>query len=674
MQGRRRAVPGHVEVFYSPFPLLLLILLLVLVTPPALASVYIHNASATDESVQDLINSTISGDSIFLSGGRYPGSLIIDRPIILGALDSQNPPIIVADDPAAGIILAGDGITINGIEITGNATTGLLVGSNNNRISALTIAGFKNGIELRSAANNIFSNNVIVNNGVGVRTERQSRSNIFYLNRFDNTEDDASQSSENLWFSVRQDYQYDGRDISGPLGNSWKSYTGTDSNGDGVGDTPYTLQISQKGMGSTPAGLASAADRAPLVGKPESYVLIRSANATATLQDTPHGGGMLPSLSEGDQFQNTFGTGPYGGQQPATGVPKIDPGASGVPPPGGFPGSLIQYWWIIPILIIIAAAAGIWFGNSRRKIPESGTADPLRTQSPRNATLVTLPGQTAPHGGFSQDSPYFTVNLPPLLEKKYPGAEYLGEGGVGRVFRAWDSAENRQVAIKIPVRFDEVTGAQFTKELHIWQGLHHKNIVEVYAANVFPMPYIEMEFIESSLAAKKFPLELETALRIVTGIAEGLQYAHTRGIVHRDIKPENILITPDGIPKITDWGLAKALADTRHTGIISFSLHYAAPEQLAPNQYGDAGPWTDIYQLGVLFYEMVTGELPFKGKGMGEVTQAILHTSPLPPAVSGKDAEVISGIILKCIEKSPQDRFRGVSEILDQLRHLNQLN
>ena len=146
----------------------------------------------------------------------------------------------------------------------------------------------------------------------------------------------------------------------------------------------------------------------------------------------------------------------------------------------------------------------------------------------------------------------------------------MGEGGVGRVFRAWDPEEGREIAIKIPIRFDEVTGTQFTRELHIWQGLHHPNIVEIYAANVFPMPYIEMEYIGSSLATMKFPLGINQAAAIVSGVAEGLRYAHERGIVHRDIKPENILITPEGIPKITDWGLAKALADTKHTGSYQF--------------------------------------------------------------------------------------------------------
>ncbi|MCK9579854.1 MAG: protein kinase [Methanoregula sp.] len=662
------------DIFHSPGLLVTLgFLILLLAIAPVSAKVIIFNESGTSGAVQDLINSTTSGDSIFLAGGFYPGSLVIDRPISFGALDTSDPPLIIADVSRAGIILDVDGITINGVVISGNNENGLLVRSNNNRISALTVSGFIHGIELQSASNNIFSTNTIVNNSIGVVADRSSRSNIFYLNRFDNTEDISSLAAGNIWFSGSQDYQYGGNDFSGALGNSWKEYSGTDSNGDGIGDTAYTLKVRQSILVSSTAG-TEMADRAPLVSSPDSYTLIRSTNTT-TVSAPGMREGTVPESSEGGQNQNPnpLASGPYSGQQQSvTGIPQTGPGTPTTPPPGDFTAIILQYWWGIPILIVIAAAGGIWFERSfkRRTLPD--TDDPLRTQSPRNATIVSHHGQTLPGGSPGQDNPYFTVHLPPLLEKRYNGAEYMGEGGVGRVFRAWDPEENRAVAIKIPVRFDEVTGAQFTKELHIWQGLHHKNIVEVYAANVFPMPYIEMEFIESSLASYKFPLDYIKAVQIVTGVAKGLQYAHDLGIVHRDIKPENILIAADGTPKITDWGLAKALADTKHTGLISFSLNYAAPEQLAPNIYGDAGKWTDIYQLGVLLYEMVTGLVPFSGTGMGEVTHAILHTTPQPPEISGTNPDLLRGIILKCIQKTPADRYGDVAELLADLKRLDE--
>jgi len=178
-----------------------------------------------------------------------------------------------------------------------------------------------------------------------------------------------------------------------------------------------------------------------------------------------------------------------------------------------------------------------------------------------------------------------------------------------------------------------------------------------------------MEFVESSLGSMKFPLDQERATAIVRDVARGLLYAHEQGIAHRDIKPANILITPEGLAKITDWGLAKA-EGTKQSGIIGFSLEYAAPEQLAPNLYGEPGLWTDIYQVGVLFYEMTTGQVPFKGGGMGEVTHAILHDNPPPLSLTGPNAAAIEAIIFRCMNKQPADRYHSVAEIITDLEKI----
>jgi serine/threonine protein kinase len=129
------------------------------------------------------------------------------------------------------------------------------------------------------------------------------------------------------------------------------------------------------------------------------------------------------------------------------------------------------------------------------------------------------------------------------------------------------------------------------------------------------------------------------------------------------------MIAPDGTPKISDWGLSKA-EGTKQSGLIGFSLEYAAPEQLAPNLYGEPGPWTDIYQLGVLFYEMLAGNVPFQGGGMGEVTHAILHDEPLPLAIDGQDSALINDIIVKCMAKKPQDRYGSVLQLLGDLKRV----
>ena len=405
-------------------------------------------------------------------------------------------------------------------------------------------------------------------------------------------------------------------------------------------------------------------DRAPLTSPPGSYSLVRITNP---LNTTPSDGFLNPpGFSAIQGQQNPPVLNPYNPQPINNGqFPNGSINPSGPLNPSLI--FLVQFWWIVPIAIIVSAIAGIWFERRwmrRDAVPRS--KQPLG-ELLRNVTRVRKPGPGAmadPAGHL-----HYAAHLPPALEKKYPGAEYLAEGGVSRVFRARDEKLGRDVAVKIPIRFDEVSGTQFTKELHVWEGLHHKNIVEIYAANIFPIPYIEMEYVESTLASLQFPLETGRATAIITGVAHGLSYAHEQGIVHRDIKPQNILITSGEIPKISDWGLSKA-EGTKNSGIIGFSLEYAAPEQLAPNIYGEPGPWTDIYQLGVLFYEMVTGQVPFKGGGMGEVTHAILHDDPPPVTFGEAKAAAINHVIMRCMQKRSQDRYSSVADFLKDVEKI----
>jgi hypothetical protein len=546
------------------------------------------------------------------------------------------------------------------VTIAGNASYGLLVHSDNNQINSTTVVGHDHGLELKSASNNIFSDNTIAGNSVGAGVDRMSQSNTFFLNSFNNTVDAISQSADTAWFSARQNYQYQGKDFSGPVGNFWAGSGATDNNGDGIGDDPFSLASA----GQNSPGAVGITDPAPLVSPPLFYTLTNSAltvNASTLGGLEPPSG--FPSSLRPDNVQASV---TYGSSQ----LPFIGSLPSGQNPQGQPPnpvtGFLIQFWWLIPVALLISAAGGIWFERSRRRGRDHLPADQTPYES-RNATVVKKPADTLPGGEPGQD---YTVSLPAALEKKYPNAEYIAEGGVSRVFRVRDEANNRYVAVKVPIRFDEVTGTQFTKELTIWEGLHHKNIVELYGANIFPRPYIEMEYVASSLAEMHFPIDEKKAASIITGIAEGLRYAHEQGIVHRDIKPGNILLTPEGMPKITDWGLSKAQG-TKQSGLIGFSLEYAAPEQLAPNLYGEPGPWTDIYQMGVLFYEMLAGHVPFTGDGMGEVSHAILHDEPGPAVSGGRNADAVNLIIAKCLRKRPQDRYTSVAELLKDLKGLD---
>jgi serine/threonine protein kinase len=140
--------------------------------------------------------------------------------------------------------------------------------------------------------------------------------------------------------------------------------------------------------------------------------------------------------------------------------------------------------------------------------------------------------------------------------------------------------------------------------------------------------------------------------------------------VHRDIKPENILITAEGVPKITDWGLGKAIGDTRQSSMIGFSPAYAAPEQIAPHRYSKPGPATDIYQIGMLLYEMLTGAPAFTGEGMHDLNVAILDETPVLPSWSGRHEDELLRIILRCLSKRPEDRYGSVADLIRDLESI----
>lgn len=281
---------------------------------------------------------------------------------------------------------------------------------------------------------------------------------------------------------------------------------------------------------------------------------------------------------------------------------------------------------------------------------------------PRTAHLENL--EPPPITPAPEQKNYF----PRELEGKYTEITYVGRGGIAWVFSARRKADGVKVAVKIPISFDETTGKCFLNEIAAWETLIHENIVEVTAVNILPVPYVEMEFVPGSLEAMEKPLPVWKAVHIINGVTAGLRYAHEHGFIHRDIKPHNILLTEDVVPKITDWGMSKVLAaDVKKSSIAGFSLSYAAPEQVSPTEFGRTGERTDIYQLGVVFYELVTGSIPFGGESIVEVGNSILRDEPIPPSEYNPDAEAVQKIILKCLEKDPARRYQSAAELLDAL-------
>lgn len=258
--------------------------------------------------------------------------------------------------------------------------------------------------------------------------------------------------------------------------------------------------------------------------------------------------------------------------------------------------------------------------------------------------------------------------FPPELEHLYYNPVYAGKGGFARVFKAKRKTDNKTVAVKIPISLDEGTGRSFLREITSWQRLNHESIITLYDANILPIPYLEMEYADfGSLDRMNKPIDIDTASEIVLGIADGLSYSHAQGVIHRDLKPLNILLTKDLTPKISDWGLSKIIAESKTSSMYGFSPLYASPEQISPKKFGKSDEMTDIYQLGVIFYELSTGRTPFVGDDLVEVSTSIVTEEPAPPSELNPEAKILEPIILKCLVKKKEDRYQNVGELQSDL-------
>ena len=262
-----------------------------------------------------------------------------------------------------------------------------------------------------------------------------------------------------------------------------------------------------------------------------------------------------------------------------------------------------------------------------------------------------------------------------------PGYEVqsiLGRGGMGIVYRARDQRLNRAVALKMLLAGDLAAPqelARFAREAEAVAGLQHEHIVQVHeVGDLDGRPYFTMELVEGGSLAQKLqgrPLDPRDVADLLGKIARAVQVAHDSGIVHRDLKPANILLTADGIPKISDFGLARRLTPGDSALTVSGDRigtpSYMAPEQ-AIGKAGAAGPLVDVYALGAILYEMLTGRSPFGGGTPAETERRLLSEEPVPPsrlsAAVPRDLERIS---LKCLSRDPQCRYRTPSELADDL-------
>jgi serine/threonine-protein kinase len=272
----------------------------------------------------------------------------------------------------------------------------------------------------------------------------------------------------------------------------------------------------------------------------------------------------------------------------------------------------------------------------------------------------------------------------PVLERvgDYDLLYELGRGGMGVVFKARDVKLDRFVALKmiLPAAMpDESDLARFHTEASAAAGLQHPNIVAVHAVGQEDgRCYYCMELIEGPSLAKKLaggPLPGRTAARYMVGVARGIDHAHRHGVLHRDLKPANILIDPDDHPHVADFGLAKQLARDSHgctrTGAVLGTPSYMSPEQAAGAK--TVGPASDIYGLGALLYELLTGRPPFKAESSLDTIMQVLERDPAPPRLlNPKVDRDLETICLKCLQKDPARRYPSAAMVAEDLeRFLN---
>lgn len=292
--------------------------------------------------------------------------------------------------------------------------------------------------------------------------------------------------------------------------------------------------------------------------------------------------------------------------------------------------------------------------------------------------VVDAPHYTPQPQGEGGAQPQTPTNpdphFPAALRKLFRDETRIGKGGFAYVFRVIKILDQKAVAVKVPISIDASTGKTFVTEMQNWTKMVHENIVRLYDYNIMPVAYFEMELCDGSLAKIQKPMNNEKAAWFLFHICEGLKYAHGQNIIHRDLKPQNILLK-NGVPKISDWGLSRVIASQSSTVISgSYTLYYAAPEQVNKRKQ-DAR--TDLWQLGVIFYELTTGTLPFKEETVTDTLISIATKNPPPPGQINPDAALLDAIVMRCLEKDPQKRYQSALELqkdLGQFLKMNYIN
>ena len=279
----------------------------------------------------------------------------------------------------------------------------------------------------------------------------------------------------------------------------------------------------------------------------------------------------------------------------------------------------------------------------------------------------------------SEKNDDFEVSVPKPPAPEIPGYEVLGElgrGGMGVVYHARQIGLNRLVALKMILAGSHASPsvlARFLAEAQAVARFQHPGIVQVFEVGEHDgLPFFSLEYVDGGTLARKVAKEPQPpryAATVAERLARAIRYAHERGIIHRDLKPANILLAKDGTPKITDFGLAKEIEG--ESGVTQDGQVLGTPSYMAPEQArGETvGPLADVYALGAILYDLLTGRPPFSGSSILDTLDMVRTREPVPPSqLTAKLPRDLDTICLKCLEKETAKRYATAGDLADDLQ------
>jgi serine/threonine-protein kinase len=297
--------------------------------------------------------------------------------------------------------------------------------------------------------------------------------------------------------------------------------------------------------------------------------------------------------------------------------------------------------------------------------------------------LEALESLAPPAGGDRADDGPAAPNEPaaelPRDFGPYELLEEIGRGGMGVVYRARQKSLDRTVAVKMILASYLASPEhvrRFQAEAKAAARLRHSHIVHVHeVGEVHGQHYFTMEYVEGESLARRFsrgPLDIEVTVRLTSDVARAVEHLHRQGVVHRDLKPSNILLDADGQPLVTDFGLAKVFApgsEMTATGVIAGTPAYMSPEQAA-GRNAEVGPASDLYSLGAILYELLTGRPPFREENPLDTLLQVLGSEPAAPrSLNPRIPRALELIVLRCLAKSPAERYPSAAALADDLDH-----